>query len=261
MFGKSTLVMKFGGAAVATPEHFGRIADLIVSRKSFYKNIVVVTSAMGDTTDQLISLAKLVNPNPPQREYDMLVTVGERISISLLAMALARKGQEAISFTGSQSGIITSDEHTNALVVDVKPHRLQKSLKEGKVVIVAGFQGVSARGEITTLGRGGSDTSAVALAAALEGEKVEFYKDVNGIYTADPKEFFEARLMKTLTYHQALEVVSHKRSVLHPRSILLAERNNVPLHVRSFLDENHSGSYVSVCPNKRCAPIYEPVKG
>ncbi|MFN4174875.1 MAG: aspartate kinase, partial [Parachlamydiaceae bacterium] len=175
-----TLVLKFGGASVAEPEHFSKIADIILYRKKEFNNIVVVVSAMGDTTNKLIDLAKKVNPNPPRREYDMLVSVGERISISLLAMALALKGQDAISFTGSQSGIITTEEHSEARIIDVKPNRLQPHLQAGKVVIVAGFQGVSKSGEITTLGRGGSDTTAVALAVALKAEKVEFYKDVIG---------------------------------------------------------------------------------
>ena len=173
-----TLVMKFGGAAVATPQHFSKIADIILQRLKEYNRIAVVVSAMGDTTNQLISLATQVNDTPPRREYDMLVSVGERISISLLAMALAAKKHSAVSFTGSQSGIITCSNHSEARIVDVKPHRLLPVLDSGSVVIVAGFQGVSKQGEITTLGRGGSDTSAVALAIALGAIKVEFYKDV-----------------------------------------------------------------------------------
>lgn len=230
----STLIMKFGGAAVATPEHFSRIADIILQRKKEYQKVIVVVSAMGDTTDQLIRLAKQVNPDPPQREYDMLVTVGERISISLLAMALAAKNTEAISFTGSQSGIITSEKHTEARIVDVRPTRLLSHLERDKIVIVAGFQGVSRKGEITTLGRGGSDTTAVALGVALGAERVEFYKDVPGIFTDDPKNNPSATHLKALGYDDALEIVSKGSGVLHPRSIRLASKNNLVLYVRTF---------------------------
>lgn len=232
----ATLVMKFGGASVATPEHFAQIADIISLRFAQYSRIVVVVSAMGDSTDQLLALAKRVNANPPKREQDMLISVGERISISLLAMALALKGKEAISFTGSQSGIITCSRHSEARIVDVRPHRLLRALEEGKIVIVAGFQGVSREGEITTLGRGGSDTSAVALAVALGADKVEFYKDVLGVYTVDPKKHSDAALLSTLTYGEALEIVKNGAKVLHARCIELAEKNQVPLHVLSFLD-------------------------
>lgn len=229
----NTLVMKFGGASVATPEHFSKIADIILSRMDQYPKVIVVVSAMGKTTDQLIDLAKKVNPDPPPREYDMLITVGERISISLLAMALARKNREAISFTGSQSGIITSDTHSEARILEVRPHRLLPCLEEGKVVIVAGFQGVSVRGEITTLGRGGSDTSAVALGVAFKA-KVEFYKDVPGIFSEDPKLNPRATLHPRLSYSQALDIVNKGAKVLHPRSIELAAKNQLPLHVMSF---------------------------
>lgn len=229
----STLVMKFGGASVASPEQFSSIADIIIDRMQEHPQVVVVVSAMGKTTDELIGLAKHVNPDPPRREYDMLISVGERISISLLAMALAKKNQRACSFTGSQSGIITSDEHTEARILNVKPDRLKSCLADGKVVIVAGFQGVSRQGEITTLGRGGSDTSAVALAAAFDA-KVEFYKDVPGIFSADPKCHSEAFVYPTLTYQAALDIVNRGAKVLHPRSIQLAEKNGLTLHVRSF---------------------------
>lgn len=225
--------MKFGGASVATTESFARIADIIINRLQSFSKIVVVVSAMGDTTNQLIALAKQVHSDPPRREYDMLLTVGERISISLLAMALAAKNQEAISFTGSQSGIITSCTHADALIEEVRPHRLFNALNDGKVVIVAGFQGVSRKGEITTLGRGGSDTSAVALGIALDAA-VEFYKDVDGIYSADPKCNPAALHLPILGYKEALEIVKAGAKVLHPRSIILAEKNSLPLYVRSF---------------------------
>lgn len=226
--------MKFGGAAVATPQHFARIADIILDRKNHFDRIAIVVSAMGNTTDQLIDLAKQVNPHPPQREYDMLVTVGERISISLLAMALAAKGHEALSFTGSQSGIITCNRHAEARIIDVRPHRLVAALDAGKTVIVAGFQGVSRSGEITTLGRGGSDTTAVALGIALEATKVEFFKDVPGICLEDPKKNPQTSLFTHLTYSEALAIVLKGAKVLHGRCIQLAEKNHLPLHVLSF---------------------------
>jgi len=226
--------MKFGGAAVATPEQFSQIADIIIQRSEEYDRLVIVVSAMGDTTDQLIALAKTVNPDPPRREYDMLVTVGERISISLLAMALARKNKEAISFTGSQSGIITCEKHTDARIVEVRPGRLIPHLEQGRIAIVAGFQGVSKKGEITTLGRGGSDTTAVALGVALEAEKVEFYKDVQGIFDTDPKKCSTAKLNPYLSYEEALVIVKKGAQVLHERCISLACKNSLPLQILSF---------------------------
>ena len=228
-----TVVMKFGGASVASPEHFSRVAEIIVSRLEEYPCAIVVVSAMGKTTDQLIELAKQVNPDPPRREYDMLVSVGERISISLLAMALAQKGCAAISFTGSQSGIITSDTHSEARILEVRPHRVIAGLEKHRVVIVAGFQGVSRKGEITTLGRGGSDTTAVALGVAFS-TKVEFYKDVPGIFSEDPKKNPQATVFPSLSYAEALSIVNQGAKVLHARSIELAEKNSLPLHVLSF---------------------------
>ncbi len=239
-----TLIMKFGGASIATPQHFSRIADLILSKKSTYQRIVTVVSAMGNTTDQLIALAKEVHPEPPRREYDMLITVGERISISLLAMALARKNQEAKSFTGSQSGIITTADHTDARIVDVKPRRLLDSLNQGSVVIVAGFQGVSVNGEITTLGRGGSDTTAVALGIALRASHVEFYKDVAGVYEEDPKGRPEAHLYEELTYDEVQNIVSRGARILHGRCLDLAKKNQLPLLVRSFHDGVSAGTWI-----------------
>lgn len=230
------LILKFGGAAVATPEHFSKIADIIISRVKENHRIVVVVSAMGNTTNQLIDLAKQVHPQPPQREYDMLISVGERISMSLLAMALISKKQDAISFTGSQSGIITCSQHAEARIVEVRPYRLIPCLESGKVVIVAGFQGVSKLGEITTLGRGGSDTTAVALAAALKAEKVEFFKDVPGIFSDDPKKNPDAKLHTQLTYESAMQIVRQGAKVLHGRCIGLAQKNGIPLHVRSFTE-------------------------
>lgn len=234
-----SLVMKFGGASVATPQSFDAVASIITQRSYLYERIVVVVSAMGDTTNKLLELSRQVHPNPPKRELDMLVSVGERISISLLAMALSLKGREAISFTGSQSGIITSNHHTEAKIVDVRPHRILGQLEKNKIVIVAGFQGVSNIGEITTLGRGGSDTTAVALGVALKAEKVEFFKDVKGIYSEDPKKNSEAIFYKELSYENALEIMNKGSKVLHARAVSLAQKNFLPLHILSFHEFNN----------------------
>jgi aspartate kinase len=239
-----TLIMKFGGASVKQPEFFSSVAEIIVRRRQHYPRIVVVVSAMGDTTNQLLDLAKKVHPFPPRREQDMLISVGERISIALLAMALALKGVEAISYTGSQSGIITSSEHSEAKILEVRPLRILQQLNMGKIVIVAGFQGVSRDGEITTLGRGGSDTSAVALGVALRAEKIEFYKDVDGIYSADPKKETQAEQFPSLTYDQALCIIRKGAKVLHERAIELAAKNAIPLHVLSFLAEEEKGTWI-----------------
>lgn len=253
----SVIVMKFGGASVATPEHFLRVVDIIAERIKQNKRIAVVVSAMGNTTNELVALARRVNSKPPRRELDMLVSVGERISISLLAMALAAKNYEAVSFTGSQSGIITCPQHNEARIVEVRPHRLLPHLEEGRVVIVAGFQGVSRYGEITTLGRGGSDTTAVALGVALGAEKVEFFKDVSGVFDDDPKINADARLLPNLSYKEALEIVQNKGEVLHKRSISLAEKNNLPLHVLSF-EGNDRGTVIGFSEGERLKePVYE----
>jgi aspartate kinase len=254
-----TLVMKFGGAAVATIDHFSRIADIIVSRKNEFDRLVVVVSAMGNTTDQLIAMAKQVNPDPPRREYDMLITVGERMSSSLLSMSLALKNCEAISFTGSQAGIITCSNHTDAKIVDVRPMRILPLLNLGKVIVVAGFQGVSRLGEITTLGRGGSDTTAVALGVAFRAEQVEFYKDVQGVYSADPKKNPEAVFYEKLEYKEALDIVSQGGRILHPRCISLAMKNHLPLKVRSFnsFGQNEVASLVYTEGERPSQPLFE----
>jgi aspartate kinase len=250
------LIMKFGGASVATPESFLKIAEIIIQRSLAHKKIAVVVSAMGNTTDQLLELAKKVHPEPPVREQDMLVSVGERISVALLAMALERKGKKAVSFTGSQSGIITDEKHSEARIVDVRPKRIFEAMEAGAIAIVAGFQGVSRKGEITTLGRGGSDTSAVALAVALGAEQVEFYKDVEGIYSADPKKGGDAVLLPTLSYAEALKLARGGAKVLQARSIELAEKNGVKLAVSSFHSPEKWGSVVGERRRKE-RPLYE----
>jgi len=246
-----TIILKFGGASVASTQHFSKIADIIISQ-SAEARVVVVVSAMGDTTDQLLALARQVHPTPPLREQDMLLSVGERVSVALLAMALHLKGRSALSLTGSQSGIITSSEHSDAKILDVRPLRLLKALEAGNIVIVAGFQGVSREGEITTLGRGGSDTSAVALGVALAACNVIFYKDVEGIYSHDPKTNREATLFPHLSFAQALEIVEKGAKVLHPRCIRLAQKNSLPLHVLSFFDpEMHRHAGTKIGPDAR----------
>jgi aspartate kinase len=256
----NTQVMKFGGASVATTAQFSQIADLIIARRRECSRIVVVISAMGGTTDQLIELAKEVHPQPPQREYDMLISVGERISMSLLAMALCLKNQEAVSFTGSQSGIITCQNHTHAHIIDVRPHRIEASLDQGKIVIVAGFQGVSQDKEITTLGRGGSDTSAVALGLALNADRVVFYKDVPGIFDQDPKKHHQTECYSHLTYEGALNIVHRGAKILHERAIQLAAKNGLTLHVRSFMPSypEHQGTLIfEMGRQRKVIPVYE----
>ncbi len=234
------LVLKFGGASVKKIESFHKIADIVIEKTLAGLKTAIVVSAMGDTTDKLFRLASKVHQDPPRRELDMLVTAGERISIALLAMALHAKGFEAVSFTGSQSGIITTDCHSDAKITDVRPHRLLNVLNKGQIPIVAGFQGVSLKGEITTLGRGGSDTSAVALAIALNFSEVEFYKDVPGIFEKDPKIEPSAKPLKNISYKKAYELASQGAKILHPRCIALAEKNGIALTVKSFLGPGYS---------------------
>lgn len=236
-----TIVLKFGGASVSTPESFHLISDIICQRKTEYENVVGVVSAMGDTTDELISLAKRVNPNPPRRELDMLISVGERQSIALLSMALALKNVEAVSFTGSQAGIVTSNDHFDAKIVDMRPKRIVEALGQGKIVVVAGFQGMGLNGDITTLGRGGSDTTAVALGIALGAQRIEFFKDVLGVYTKDPKKHADAKLMPHLTYQEMLKILQDGSQILHDRCVSLAEKNKMPLKILPFEHLNAEG--------------------
>ncbi len=252
----ATLVMKFGGASLAEPENFEKIAEIVLMRAQEYERIVVVVSAMGNTTDKLLELGRKVHPHPPRREQDMLISAGERISMALLAMALLAKGKEAISFTGSQSGIITSTEHSEARIMDVRPFRLLPHLEAGTVVIVAGFQGVSAKGEITTLGRGGSDTTAVALGVALGADQVEFYKDVAGVYAEDPKKNPDAPIYLKLSYEDAYDLMQKGAKVLHSRCVSLAFKNKLPLHVRPFSDLGLSGTWIGD-GSKVGVPVYE----
>jgi aspartokinase len=216
------VVQKYGGSSVADVQKMQKVADRIANAKAAGKDVVVVVSAMGDTTDDLLALAKQVCESPARRELDMLLSAGERISMALLSMALNARGVPAVSFTGSQSGIVTNDAHTNARIVEVRPFRVQDELAQGKVVIVAGYQGVSYRRDITTLGRGGSDTTAVALAAALEAD-CEIYSDVEGVYTADPRVVPGARRLAELSYEEMQELAESGAKVLNAQAVEFAK--------------------------------------
>ncbi|MFG2037986.1 aspartate kinase [Dactylosporangium sp. NPDC048998] len=228
------IVQKYGGSSVANAERIKRVAERIVDTRKAGHEVVVVVSAMGDTTDELLDLASQVSPVPAGRELDMLLTAGERISMALLAMAINNLGYEARSYTGSQAGVITTSTHGRARIIDVTPGRLRSALDEGAIAIVAGFQGVSQdTKDITTLGRGGSDTTAVALAAALNSDVCEIYTDVDGIFTADPRVAKNARHIKQITYEEMLELAACGAKVLHLRSVEYARRFSLPIHVRS----------------------------
>lgn len=238
------VVQKYGGSSVADAEGIKRVAKRIVEAKKNGHQVVVVVSAMGDTTDELIDLAQQVSPIPAGREFDMLLTAGERISMALLAMAIKNLGHEALSFTGSQAGVITDSVHNKARIIDVTPGRIRDALDQGAVAIVAGFQGVSqAKKDITTLGRGGSDTTAVALAAALDAEVCEIYTDVDGVFTADPRVVKKARKINEIAFEDMLELAASGSKVLHLRCVEYARRYNIPIHVRSSFS-GHVGTWV-----------------
>ena len=228
------VVQKYGGSSVADADCIKRVAKRIIDTKRAGNEVVVVVSAMGDTTDELIDLAQKISPLPEGRELDMLLTAGERISMALLAMAIGSLGFEARSFTGSQAGVITDRVHNKARIIDVTPGRIRSALDEGAIAIVAGFQGVSQdTKDITTLGRGGSDTTAVALAAALDAEVCEIYTDVDGVYTADPRLVPAARKLHGVRYEEMLELAASGAKILHLRCVEYARRFDVPIHVRS----------------------------
>jgi aspartate kinase len=238
------VVQKYGGSSVADAEGIKRVAKRIVEAKKNGHQVVVVVSAMGDTTDELIDLAEQVSPIPTGREFDMLLTAGERISMALLAMAIKDLGHEALSFTGSQAGVITDAVHNKARIIDVTPGRIRDALELGAVAIVAGFQGVSQESkDITTLGRGGSDTTAVALAAALDAEVCEIYTDVDGVFTSDPRVVTKARKINEIPYEDMLELAASGSKVLHLRCVEYARRYNIPIHVRSSFS-GHQGTWV-----------------
>jgi aspartate kinase len=230
----SLVVQKYGGSSVADAERIKRVAERIVATKRDGHDVAVVVSAMGDTTDELIDLAEQIVPVPEGREFDMLLTAGERISMALLAMAINSLGFKAESFTGSQAGVITTPVHGKARIVEVTPGRIENSIEQGNIAIVAGFQGFSRETmSITTLGRGGSDTTAVAIAAALKADVCEIYTDVDGVYTADPRIVPNAKRLETVTFEEMLELAACGAKILHLRSVEYARRYGLALHVRS----------------------------
>lgn len=239
------IVQKYGGSSLETADRIRAVAERIVATKKAGNDVVVVCSAMGDTTDELLDLANQVNPVPPAREMDMLLTAGERISNALVAMAISSLGAEAQSFTGSQAGVLTTERHGNARIVDVTPGRVREALDEGKICIVAGFQGVNKdTRDVTTLGRGGSDTTAVALAAALNADVCEIYSDVDGVYTADPRIVPDARKLEKLSFEEMLELAASGSKILVLRSVEYARAFNVPMRVRSSYS-NDPGTLVA----------------
>ncbi|TAA70493.1 aspartate kinase [Planococcus salinarum] len=228
-----TIVMKFGGTSVATPEKIIGVAKRAIVEQAKGKRVVIVVSAMGKTTDTLLGLAAEISAEPPKREMDMLLATGEQVTISLLAMAFKQLGHEAVSFTGWQAGIETESVPRNARIEQIHTDRLEAVLNNGFFAVVAGFQGVDRYGNITTLGRGGSDTTAVALAAALKAEKCDIYTDVDGVYTSDPRFVAGARKLEQISYDEMLELANLGAGVLHPRAVEFAKNNNVPLTVRA----------------------------
>jgi len=247
-----TIVQKYGGSSVADVDKIRRVAAAVVARARAGARLCVVVSAMGDTTDELMALARKVTPSPPRRELDMLVSCGERISMALLAMAIGELGAQAISFTGSQSGILTDERHSGARVVEVRPARLEEALAAGKIVIVAGFQGVSRTREVTTLGRGGSDTTAVALAAALGASACEIYSDVEGVWTGDPRHVPAARQLDSVSYEEMFELAEHGAKVLNQQAVEWARRAGIVIHARKTGSDG-AGTRVEAAPAERRA--------
>lgn len=238
------IVQKFGGTSVADTEKIKNVAKIVIKEKNNGNNVVVVVSAMGHTTDHLVKMAKELSKTPSEREMDMLLSTGEGISIALLTMAIQAQGYDAVSFNATQAGIYTENVHTKARILKINTEKLQHNLNEGKIIVVAGFQGVTEDGEITTLGRGGSDTSAVALAAALNAERCDIYTDVEGVYTTDPRVVPKASKLKEISYEEMLELAHAGAGVLHPRSVETAKLNNVALRVRSSFKTDDMGTLI-----------------
>lgn len=239
------IVQKFGGSSVGNAKRIQNVAKRVVETKRKGNKLVVVVSAIGDSTDKLLELAHEINPDPEDREIDMLLATGEQISVSILAMAIHRLGEKAISFTGPQVGIITDKSHTKAKILDINTQRIEKALHEGNIVIVAGFQGKTVSEEITTLGRGGSDLTAVALAKVLKAKRCEIYTDVDGIYSADPRLVKDARKMHIASYDEILELASLGAQVMQSRSIEVGKKFNVPIVVRSSLNYKIEGTLIT----------------
>ncbi|PEB41204.1 aspartate kinase [Bacillus pseudomycoides] len=234
-----TIVQKFGGTSVGSIQRIQHVANLIIEEYERGNGVVTVVSAMGKSTDELVALATAITENPSKREMDMLLTTGEQVTISLLTMALQAKGYDAISLTGWQAGITTESVHGSARISDINTERIQSLLQEGTIVIVAGFQGLSKENEITTLGRGGSDTTAVALAAALKAKKCDIYTDVTGVYTTDPRVVKDAYKLDEISYDEMLELANLGAGVLHPRAVEFAKNHNVVLEVRSSMEQEN----------------------
>jgi len=237
------IVQKYGGTSVGDTDRIRAVADRVVRAREAGYEVVAVVSAMGTTTDELLAMAQEIAASPEPRELDLLLTAGERIAMSLLSIAVNSRGCRAASYTGSQAGIITDTQHGRAKIVDVRPSRILDSIAAGNVVIVAGFQGVSTNADVTTLGRGGSDTTAIALAAALSAEFCEIFTDVSGVFTADPRIEPSARKLDRVSFEEMLELSACGAKVLHLRSVEYARRNNVPIHVRSSFDDGQ-GTWV-----------------
>ena len=229
----SIIVQKYGGSSVADVEKFKQVAERVMRNRQQGHDVVVVVSAMGDTTDNLLATAKQVSENPARRELDMLLSAGERISMALLSMAIRERGGDAISFTGSQSGIITNDRHVDARIIEVRPFRVQDELSRGKIVVIAGFQGVSYKKEVTTLGRGGSDTTAVAMAAALDAEYCEICSDVDGAYSADPRVVPAAHRIGTLSYEETQEMAEAGAKALNAQAVEFAKEKGIAIYARA----------------------------
>ena len=227
------VVQKYGGSSVADVQKLRKVAERVMRTRQLGHDVVVVVSAMGDTTDDLLTLAKNISANPDRRELDMLLSAGERISMALLSMAIREGGGDAISFTGSQSGIITNDRHVDARIIEVRPFRVQDELARGKIVVIAGYQGVSYKKEITTLGRGGSDTTAVAMAAALDAEYCEICSDVDGVYSADPRVVPDARRIGTLSYEETQEMAESGAKVLNAQAVEFAKEKGIAIYARA----------------------------
>ena len=253
------IVQKYGGSSVSDAESIKRVAKRIAEAKRAGNDVVVVVSAMGDTTDELIDLAQQITPLPPQREMDILLTAGERISMSLLAMAITNLGVRAKSFTGQQAGVITDAVHGKARIVDVVPTRVRETIEKGQVAIVAGFQGVTQHtNDVTTLGRGGSDTTAVALAAGLDADVCEIYSDVDGVFTADPRIVPVARKVHRLTYEEMLDLAANGAKILALRCVEYGRRYGVPIHVRSSYS-GREGTWVTDQPAEGEEPMEHPI--
>jgi aspartate kinase len=229
----AVIVQKYGGSSVADVQKLRRVAERVMATRALGHDVVVVVSAMGDTTDELLTMARQVSPNPDRRELDMLLSAGERISMALLSMGIRELGGDAISFTGSQSGIITNDRHADARIIEVRPFRVQDELSRGRIVVIAGYQGVSYKKEVTTLGRGGSDTTAVAMAAALDAEYCEICSDVDGVYSADPRVVAAARRIGTLSYEETQEMAEAGAKVLNAQAVEFAKEKGIAIYARA----------------------------